>query len=177
LGVVCHPHPLFGGTLTNKVVHTVARAFVAQGAATLRFNFRGVGGSAGSYDDGRGETDDLMAVIGAGRARLPGLPLWLGGFSFGAFVALRAQAAAGAARLVTVAPPVGRWDFSAIEAPRCPWLVIQGDQDELVDHAQVAGWMAALAPQARLTLVPGAEHFFHGRLHEVKAAVLAFVAS
>jgi len=177
LGVVCHPHPMFGGTLTNKVVHTVARAFVAQGAATLRFNFRGVGGSAGSYDDGRGETDDLLAVIGAGRARLPGLPLWLGGFSFGAFVALRAQAAAGAARLVTVAPPVGRWDFSAIEAPRCPWLVIQGDQDELVDPAQVAGWVAALAPQARLTLLPGAEHFFHGRLHEVKAAVLAFVAS
>jgi hypothetical protein len=176
LGVVCHPHPLFGGTLTNKVVHTVARAFVAQGAATLRFNFRGVGASAGSYDEGRGETDDLLAVIRAGRARLPGLPLWLGGFSFGSFVALRAQAAAGAARLVTVAPPVGRWDFSALEAPRCPWLVIQGDQDELVDHAQVAAWMAALAPQARLMLLPGAEHFFHGRLHEVKAAVSEFVA-
>jgi alpha/beta superfamily hydrolase len=173
--VVCHPHPLFGGTLTNKVVHTVARAFVAQGAATLRFNFRGVGASAGSYDEGRGETDDLLAVIGAGRARFPGLPLWLGGFSFGSFVALHAQAAAGAARLVTVAPPIGRWDFSGIEAPRCPWLVIQGDQDELVDHASVAAWMAELAPQAQLTVLPGAEHFFHGRLHEVKDAVSRFV--
>ncbi len=173
--MVCHPHPLFGGTLTNKVVQTVARALMANGAATLRFNFRGVGASAGSFDDGRGETDDLLAAVGAGRARLPGLPLWLGGFSFGAFVALRGQAAADAARLVTVAPPVGRWDFSAIEAPQCPWLVIQGDRDELVDHAQVATWMAALAPQARLNLLPGAEHFFHGRLHEVKAAVSAFV--
>jgi alpha/beta superfamily hydrolase len=77
---------------------------------------------------------------------------------------------------VTVAPPVGRWDFSAIEAPTCPWLVIQGDRDELVDHAQVAAWMAALSPRAQLALLPGAEHFFHGRLHEVKAAVSAFVA-
>lgn len=175
--MVCHPHPLFGGTLTNKVVHTVARAFVAHGAATLRFNFRGVGASAGSHDEGRGETDDLLAVVEAGRVRLPGRPLWLGGFSFGAYVALRAQGRAGAARLVTVAPPVGRWDFSALEAPRCPWLVIQGDRDELVDHAQVAGWLAALAPQARLALLPGAEHFFHGRLHEVKAAVSDFLGS
>jgi hypothetical protein len=134
-----------------------------------------VGASAGSFDDGRGETDDLLAVVDAGRARLPGLPLWLGGFSFGAYVALRAHAAAGAARLVTVAPPVGRWDFSAIEAPRCPWLVIQGDQDELVDHAAVASWMAALAPEGRLASLAGAEHFFHGRLHEVKAAVSGFL--
>ena len=176
LGVVCHPHPLFGGTLTNKVVHTLARAFVAQGAATLRFNFRGVGASAGRHDEGRGETDDLLAVVSAGRERVPGLPLWLGGFSFGSFVALRGQRDAGAVRLVTVAPPVGRWDFSAIEAPRCPWLVIQGDQDELVDHREVSAWMAALAPQARCVMLAGAEHFFHGRLHEIKDAVSAFVA-
>jgi alpha/beta superfamily hydrolase len=175
IGVVCHPHPLFGGTLTNKVVHTVARAFVAQGAATWRFNFRGVGGSAGSYDEGRGETDDLLAVVRAARARDPGLPLWLGGFSFGAFVALRGHGAAQAARLLTVAPPVGRWDFSGLEPPRCPWLVIQGDADELVDHREVAAWLAAFAPQAQLHRVPEAEHFFHGRLHEVRAAAAAFV--
>jgi hypothetical protein len=177
LGVVCHPHPLFGGTLTNKVVHTLARAFLAHGAATLRFNFRGVGASAGSYAEGRGETDDLLAVVGFGRGRLPGLPLWLGGFSFGSFVALRGQEAAGAARLVTVAPPVGRWDFGALAAPRCPWLVIQGDQDDLVDHRAVAAWLGSLAPQARLVLLPGAEHFFHGRLHDVKEAVAAFLAA
>lgn len=178
IGVVCHPHPLFGGTLTNKVVHTVGRAFVAQGAPTLRFNFRGVGASAGSYDEGRGETDDLLAVVKWLRERFPGLPLWLGGFSFGSFVALRGQAAAGAARLVTIAPPVGRWDFSAIAAPACPWLVVQGDQDELVDHAAVERWLASLAPPdpPRLLLLPGAEHFFHGRLHEVKDAVTSFLA-
>lgn len=176
LAVVCHPHPMFGGTLTNKVVHTVARACVAQGAATLRFNFRGVGASAGSYDEGRGETDDLLAVLRYGRGRAADLPLWLGGFSFGSFVALRGQATAGAQRLVTVAPPVGRWDFSELEAPQCPWLVVQGDQDELVDHREVAAWMAALAPQAQLVLLPGAEHFFHGRLHEVKAAVSEFLS-
>lgn len=178
IGVVCHPHPLFGGTLTNKVVHTVGRAFVAQGAPTLRFNFRGVGASAGSYDEGRGETDDLLAVVAWLRERFPGLPLWLGGFSFGSFVALRGQAAAGAARLVTIAPPVGRWDFSAIAAPACPWLVVQGDQDDLVDHAAVERWLASLAPPGppRLVLLPGAEHFFHGRLHEVKDAVTSFLA-
>jgi alpha/beta superfamily hydrolase len=175
LGVVCHPHPLFGGTMTNKVVHTVARAFVAHGAATLRFNFRGVGASAGSYDEGRGETDDLLAVVAHGRALFPGLPLWLGGFSFGSFVALRGHAAAGAARLVTVAPPVGRWDFAGLEPPRCPWLVVQGDQDELVDVGAVRQWLATqpLAPQ--LVVLPGAEHFFHGRLHYVKDAVADFL--
>jgi alpha/beta superfamily hydrolase len=177
LAVVCHPHPLYGGALTNKVVHTVARAFVAQGAACLRFNFRGVGASAGSYDEGRGETEDLLAVVRAGQARLPGLPLWLGGFSFGSFVALRGQAAAGAALLVTVAPPIGRWDFANVEAPACPWLVIQGDRDELVDHRQVGRWMSGFAPQASLVLLQGAEHFFHGRLLEVKDAVSAFVAA
>lgn len=177
IGVVCHPHPLFGGTMSNKVVHTVGRAFVAQGALTLRFNFRGVGASAGGYDEGRGETDDMLAAVASMRARFPGLPLWLGGFSFGSFVALRGQSAAGAERLVTVAPPVGRWDFSGLAAPRCPWLVIQGDQDDLVDLAAVRDWLAALATPAppRLVVLPGAEHFFHGRLHEVKDAVSGFL--
>ncbi len=177
LGVVCHPHPMFGGTMTNKVVHTVARAFTAQGAATLRFNFRGVGASAGSHDEGRGETADLLAVVAWGRERYPDLPLWLAGFSFGAFVALRGQAEAGAARLVTVAPPVGRWDFSGIEPPRIPWLVIQGDRDDLVDAREVQRWSASLPVPPQLLVLPGAEHFFHGRLHDVKDAVTAFVAT
>ena len=175
LGVVCHPHPMFGGTMTNKVVHTVARAFTAQGAATLRFNFRGVGASAGSHDEGRGETADLLAVVAWGRERYPDLPLWLAGFSFGAFVALRGQAEAGAARLVTVAPPLGRWDFSAIDPPREPWLVIQGDQDELVDHRAVQRWIESLPVPPQLALLPGAEHFFHGRLHKIKDLVTSFL--
>lgn len=162
--------------MTNKVAHTIARAFTAQGAATLRFNFRGVGASGGSYDEGRGETEDLLAVVAAGRARFPGLPLWLGGFSFGSFVALRGQASVGAVRLVSVAPPLGRWDFSGIEPPRCPWLVIQGDQDELVDFQAVRTWLATMPAAPRLVLLAGAEHFFHGRLHDVKDAVAGFLA-
>ena len=163
--------------MTNKVAHTVARAFVAQGAATLRFNFRGVGASAGSYDEGRGETADLQAVVAAGRARFPGLPLWLGGFSFGAYVALRGSLRAGAQRLITVAPPVGRWDFSEVKLPVCPWLIIQGDSDELVDAVAMADWARGTGVPHRLVLLPGADHFFHGRLHELKDAVAGFLAA
>ena len=104
--VVCHPHPLHGGTMQNKVVHTLARALQEAGIATLRFNFRGVGASAGSYDEGRGEIEDALAVIAYGRARWPGAALTLAGFSFGAQVALLAAPSSAPARLITVAPPV-----------------------------------------------------------------------
>lgn len=175
VGIVCHPHPLFGGTLTNKVVHTVARAFRARGAPTLRFNFRGVGGSAGQYDEGRGETEDLLAVAAWAGRRWPGAALWLGGFSFGSWVALRALDRLAPQRLVTVAPPVGRWDFGALATPRCPWLIVQGDRDELVDPAAVAAWAAASASHPQLTVLAGADHFFHARLHDLGDAVSAFL--
>ena len=174
VAVCCHPHPLFGGALTNKVIHTVARAFAAQGAVAVRFNFRGVGASQGAHDGGIGETDDLATVAAWARARWPGLPLWLGGFSFGAFVALRGQAALAPALLVTVAPPVGRWDFSAIPAPSCPWLVVQGTADELLDADAVAAWARTLSPGAQVALLPEASHFFHARLHEVRDLVERF---
>lgn len=177
VGIVCHPHPLFGGTLTNKVVHTVARAFRARGAATLRFNFRGVGASAGQYDEGRGETEDLLAVAAWAGRRWPDAALWLGGFSFGSWVALRAVDRLAPQRLVTVAPPVGRWDFGALPTPRCPWLVVQGDRDELVDAAAVAAWAAASGASPQLTVLAGADHFFHGRLHDLTDVVGAFLDS
>src|SRR6185312_5511935 len=107
-GVVCHPHPLYGGTLDNKVVYTLARAFVELGVPSIRFNFRGVGGSAGGYDEGRGETADALAVIAYGRDRWPGAALWLAGFSFGGVIALRAAAPSKPQRLVAVAPGVTR---------------------------------------------------------------------
>ncbi|MFM7707634.1 MAG: alpha/beta hydrolase [Gammaproteobacteria bacterium] len=169
----CHPHPLYGGTLTNKVIHTVARSFAAQGAVAMRFNFRGVGASQGVHDGGVGETDDLAAVAEWARARWPGLPLWLGGFSFGSYVALRGAARFAPALLVTVAPPVGRWDFSTIAAPACPWLVVQGSEDELVPAAGVVAWAQALQPAVRIVMLDGATHFFHGRLHELQDAVAA----
>lgn len=179
VALCCHPHPLFGGTMTNKVIHTVARAFVASGAAAIRFNFRGVGASQGVHDGGAGETDDVISLIEWARGRWPALPLWLGGFSFGAWVALRAQSIVHPDRLVTVAPPVGRWDFSSIEPPQCPWLVIQGTQDELVDAAAVERWVGSLEGRSpsrpTLCLLPEADHFFHARLHDVRDAVTKFI--
>jgi alpha/beta superfamily hydrolase len=176
VAVCCHPHPLYGGTLTNKVIHTVARSFAAQGAVAVRFNFRGVGASQGTHDDGIGETDDLATVAAWARMQWPGLPLWLGGFSFGSYVALRGAARLAPALLVTVAPPVGRWDFATIAAPACPWLVVQGSEDELVPAAGVVAWAQAAQPAVRVAMLDGATHFFHGRLHELQDAVAAFAA-
>ncbi|MFM8480506.1 MAG: alpha/beta hydrolase [Gammaproteobacteria bacterium] len=174
VAICCHPHPLFGGSMTNKVIHTVGKAFLAAGAVVIRFNFRGVGASAGVHDEGRGETDDVAALARGARERWPNLPLWLGGFSFGAWIALRAPVSP--ALLVTVAPPVGRWDFSKISPPESPWLVIQGDRDELVDAAAVEQWVRA-SGAASLVRLPEADHFFHARLHEVREAVATFLAS
>ncbi len=167
VAVCCHPHPLFGGAMTNKVIHTVARSFVANGAIALRFNFRGVGASGGVHDAGRGELDDLIRVVEWARARWPSLPLWLGGFSFGAWMVLRAQAALAPQLLVTVAPPVGRWSFDDVQKPGCPWLVVQGSKDELVDAQTVMRYARTLDPAVDYIEIEGADHFFHGRLHLV----------
>ena len=174
-GVVCHPHPLYGGTLDNKVVYTLARAFVELGVPTIRFNFRGVGGSSGSYDEGRGETADALAVIAYGRERWPGAPLWLAGFSFGGAVAVRAAAQAGPERLVTVAPGITRVAMEGVDSPTCPWLVVQGDADDVIEPAAVLEWAGRQSLAPTLHLLPGAGHFFHGRLHELRAVVLDFL--
>lgn len=171
IAVCCHPHPLFGGAMTNKVIHTVARSFVSSGAIAIRFNFRGVGASAGVHDNGRGELADLLGVVAWARTRWPDQPLWLGGFSFGAWVVLRAHASLHPQLLVTVAPPIGRWSFDDVEQPRSPWLVIQGSQDELVDAQTVRRYASTLAPQVDYVEIAGADHFFHGRLHEVRDEV------
>lgn len=176
-GVVCHPHPLFGGSMTNKVVHTLARVWQELGVPTLRFNFRGVGASAGGYDEGNGETTDALQVIDWGRQRWPGAAPWIAGFSFGSFVALRAAQSAAPGLLVTVAPPIGRWDFAGLQAPNAPWLIVQGDQDELVDVGAVRDFVRALEPRSpSLAVMAGAEHFFHGRLHELRDIVRQFSA-
>ena len=183
--VVCHPHPLFGGTMDNKVVYTVARAFEQLRAPAIRFNFRGVAASAGTYDQGRGEGDDALAIIAWGRQRFPGTPLWLAGFSFGGAVALRIAEEAAPARLVLVAPGITRLegaDFEAARAaePTCPWLIVQGGADDVVPAPAVLGWAAGRrpspgVPQPDVTLLPDAGHFFHGRINELREAVLAFM--
>lgn len=178
--VVCHPHPQHGGTMHNKVVTTLARSAHALGAATIRFNYRGVGASAGEYDQGRGEIDDALAAVAAGRQRWPGAALWLAGFSFGGIIALRASvhAATGeVARLVTVAPALGRAfeNPQSIELPSCPWLIVQGDADDVIDGALVIEWARRITPAARLALMPGAGHFFHGQLNELQQQVQPFL--
>lgn len=174
-GVVCHPHPLHGGALDNKVVWTLARAFQQCGAPTIRFNFRGVGASAGSYDEGRGETQDTLAVIAYGRQRWPQAALWLGGFSFGGVVAVQAAVRAQAACLVTVAPGITRIAVDPAAAPTCPWLIVQGGADDVVPADVVIGWARTLSPAPELKVLPGAGHFFHGRINELRDVVLEFM--
>jgi alpha/beta superfamily hydrolase len=178
--VICHPHPLHGGTMTNKVVTTLARAAHELAVPTLRFNYRGVGASAGSYDNGRGETDDALAVVAWGRQRWPAAQLWLGGFSFGGVVALRAsttRAVGRVARLVTVAPALASHFGAAqdISVPGCPWLIVQGDADEVVDGAVVVDWAARLQPPPQLVVLPGVGHFFHGQLNTLQQQVVPFL--
>ncbi len=176
VGVVCHPHPLHGGTMQNKVVHALARAMQELGVPTVRFNFRGVGASEGAYDGGPGEIDDALAAIAWARARWNCDTLWLAGFSFGSAVALQACASAAPAALVTVAPPVGRLLVDPVARADCPWLVVQGDRDDLVDFATVQAWVAAYVPPPDFAAMRGAEHFFHGRLGELRAVVIDFLS-
>jgi len=174
--VVCHPHPLYGGTLTNKVVYTVARAFQELGAATIRFNFRGVGASQGAFDQGNGETQDALAAVAYGRQRWPDATLWLAGFSFGGAVAIRAAGHAKPERLVAVAPGVTILDVGRVK-PECPWLIAQGYADDVIDPGYVRDWASKLAPRHEVKILEGAGHFFHGRLHDLKAAVLEFMTN
>lgn len=175
VGVVCHPHPLYGGTMTNKVAHVVAKAFNEAGAAAVRFNYRGVGASAGSYDHGNGETEDALAVIDWARERWPGVPLWVGGFSFGGGVAIRAALARQAERLVTVAPAIRLINIAPEAMPECPWLLVQGNSDELVDAVDVHRWATSLPRPPHFIMVDGAEHFFHGRINELRQMVVQWL--
>lgn len=178
--VICHPHPLHGGTMTNKVVTTLARAAHELGVPTLRFNFRGVGASTGSFDEGRGETDDALAAVAWGRERWPDAELWLGGFSFGGYVSLKASTTRGVgrvARLVTVAPALGR-NFGSvrdISVPACPWLIVLGDADEVVDPQVTIDWAEQLEPSPQLAVLPGVGHFFHGQLAALQQQVQLFL--
>jgi alpha/beta superfamily hydrolase len=174
--VVCHPHPQHGGTMHNKVAYTLARAFVRSGFETLRFNFRGTEASEGQYDDGIGELDDALAALNWMRERRPSGPLWLAGFSFGAAIAIRAAVKVEVNGLVSVAPAVSRLADDMAHQPECPWLVVQGDEDELVDIEETLAWLNALEPGPELLVVAGAEHFFHGRLNDVREAVMDFIA-
>jgi uncharacterized protein len=174
LAVIAHPHPLHGGTLDNKVVQTLARAAVASGFRAVRFNFRGIGGSAGSWDEGRGEIDDAQAVVATLRPALPaGSPLLLAGFSFGGYVASQLAARLAAAgepawRLVLVGPAVVNFEVAPVPAGT---LVVHGETDDVVPLSAVLDW--ARPQQQPVTVLPGAGHFFHGLLPPLRQLVQA----
>lgn len=170
--VICHPHPQHGGTMHNKVVHMLARSFAELGLRTVRFNFRGVGGSRGEFGHGVGESEDVLAVLEWVRTNRPDDEIWLAGFSFGAFMALRAAARFAVSQLILVAPPVQRYpELGTPPVPNVPTLVLQGEQDDVVSPATVIEWTNTLSPKPVLQLFPDTGHFFHGRLNELRAVV------
>jgi len=172
IAIVCHPLPTEGGTMHNKVVTMAARALRELGLDTVRFNFRGTGASEGTFDNGEGETADLLAVAAWVRAQRPDQALWLAGFSFGAYVALRAAAQLQPAFMLSIAPPVRRsWDFDTLVLPTCPWLVIQGEADEVVDPQAVQAWVEALPEPPQLVRMPDTSHFFHRKLIDLRGAI------
>lgn len=175
VAVICHPHSLMGGSMDNKVVFTLHRAFRDAGWITLRFNFRGVGSSQGVFDHGVGEQQDVLAVLTVLKANYPDLPLWLAGFSFGSFVSLSAWSQVVKQgwlnpRLMLVAPPVQRFPLGALAVPAGAAIVF-GDADEVVSPEDMAAWVSVQQAEHELLVMPGAGHFFHGRLNELKAWV------
>lgn len=172
IAVICHPHPLHGGTMANKVVHIVADTFNRMGMTTLRFNFRGVGHSAGRYDNGVGEVDDLVAVVNWFKGRYPSSSLWLAGFSFGSFIAFEAHKTVEAERLLLVAPPVGRFPFNPEQCVEIPWMVIQGGKDDVVSPQDVSMWVHRCRNRPHYEWFADADHFFHGRLSRIRQAII-----
>jgi alpha/beta superfamily hydrolase len=181
--LICHPHPLYGGAMSNKVVYALASTAARAGLVTLRFNFRGVGRSGGQFDQGEGETDDTVWLAGQLRAVFPQLPLVLAGFSFGAFVSLQAAPRVAATALMSVAPPfaltrpIYAVPDGAPPHPGCPWAVIHSRDDDTVAYDDTAAALAGYQPPPVLTTVDGAGHFFHGRLGDVDAAFAALLDS
>ena len=177
VAVIAHPHPLFGGTMDNKVVQTLARAFVQSGWTALRFNFRGVGGSAGVHDEGRGEAEDLLALVAS---QAPGGPVALAGFSFGSFVASRALQTLWPARsiekIVLVGTAAARFEVATLPPESHDrTLVIHGERDDTVPLQAVLDW--ARPQSLPVTVIPGGEHFFHGQLPLLKNLVLRHLRS
>jgi alpha/beta superfamily hydrolase len=166
IALIAHPHPLQGGTMDNKVAQTLAKTFASLGYVSVRFNFRGVAGSAGAFDDGAGETDDALAALAHVQADYPSLPIVLAGFSFGTFVQTRVARQVSAERMVLVAPAVARFDAAPVPADT---IVIHGEEDDVVALADVFAW--ARPQQLPIVVFPGCGHFFHGRLPQLTRVI------
>lgn len=169
VALICHPHPLQGGTLDNKVAHTLAKAFHAMGYVATRFNFRGVGRSVGTFDEGIGETEDALAVLRHARTRFgEALPVALAGFSFGSFVQTRVASHVKPEGLVLVGPAVNRFPLQRVPAET---IVVHGEEDDVVPLADVLAW--ARPQELPVVVFPGCGHFFHGRLLQLARIVTA----
>ena len=169
--LICHPHPLYGGSLQNKVVHMLAKGFNDNGLITIRFNFRGVGKSQGEFDHGKGEADDVKIIVDFILQQCGSNEIWLAGFSFGAYVAARAYQNVNAERLLLVAPSVTLYDMNDIHNIQIPWSVIQGSEDEVIDPEAVRAWLALQKSAPILHWLDGAGHFFHGRLNDLREII------
>jgi alpha/beta superfamily hydrolase len=176
--IVCHPHPLFGGTMHNKVVFRIARAFADAGFAVLRFNFRGTGRSEGEHDSGRGEQDDLRSAIEFIERRYAGAEIWLAGFSFGSAVMLRAAACDDRVRaIIAVGVPVSRQDFSDVAHCNKPKLLVQGSNDQYGPLDQLETLFESLDEPKQMKVIDDADHFFEGHLPELAETVTKFIDS
>ena len=163
--ICCHPHPLYGGTMSNKIVHIICKTFSKMGLPTLRFNFRSIGESEGIHDNGIGESEDLLILSELMHETWPNRELWLAGFSFGSWIAANTAVQAKAKQLLSIAPPVQYFDFKDFNQPTCPWLVLMGDQDDVVEPEKVYEWINAQQDnKPELIRFSEAGHFFHGEM-------------
>jgi len=174
VAICCHPHPQHSGTMTNKVIHTASKALSGLGVTSIRFNFRGVGKSDGNYADGVGEQDDLVAVHNWVKMQYPDRKLLLVGFSFGAYISALQARNLEPELLISIAPPIGRIEFDGYEPPECPWIIIQGEQDELVEASAVYSWAARFEKTPQITKMAETSHFFHGKLLDLRGVIESF---
>lgn len=171
--VVCHPHPLYGGTMRNKVVYWIARAFEDQGCAVLRFNFRGVEQSEGEWDEGHGESEDVIAALNYLQDNNPDSPLWLAGFSFGTYAGLKAaRQDPRVERMFAIAPAVNLWSFDFMQGDSRPLTVVSGIDDEIVPFEQVQTWIRTMPSHVDFHAIDGAGHFFPKHMSDMTDCLL-----
>lgn len=177
VAVICHPHPLQEGTMNNKVVTTLVRTCQKLGAFAIRFNYRGVGESEGEYGNVAGELDDLRAVIAFAKQQYPNAEFWLGGFSFGSYIAAKIATEIPVKQLISIAPPVQNMPFAQLAKILCPWVIVQGDADEVVAPLQVYAWLNTRNEAYQLIRMPEVGHFFHGKLIELREALVTTISA
>lgn len=173
VAVVCHPHPLHGGSMHNKVVTTIAKTFDSINAHTIRFNFRGVGDSIGEFDAGCGETEDLLSIIKWLKIKHPKAKIVTAGFSFGSYICCKAATKINPSMLITIAPAIIRQNYENIPSFQGPWLLVQGTADELTDTNAVLAWAKKQIAPPKVITITNASHFFHGKLQLLQQQLVA----